>query len=167
MHHLQHVIKTLLKICCRAPLPLWIHCLPPGWPVDALDPDSGCDVAFSALSPCCQCLRRPPPPHNPPQRLFRSCGSLHNTSLTPSDIRLQQWVEILYTRSFAALCPSPGQGHDAEALMGKPDAHIDKHTLPYQTHIMCIYNTDNKSQLWPCWTWRKKWEDRSWSELIK
>lgn len=70
-----------------------------------------------------------PPVYPPPD----SSGPRH---LTQSDITLQQWVETRKTRSFTALCPSPGQGHNARALMGKPDAHTDKHTLTYQTHIM-------------------------------
>lgn len=70
------------------------------------------------------------------------CSSGHSLQhLTLCDISLQQWKETHNTRSFTVLDPSPGQRHDAGALMGKPDAHKDKHTHTYQTYI-CTYNRD-------------------------
>lgn len=85
-------------------------------------------VSVPELSPCCQSLRR--------------SSGLHSHPLTPNP----EWHQTpamggntshTYC-SFSTLCPSAGQGHDAEALMGKPDAHIDKHTHTYQTNVMHI-----------------------------
>lgn len=82
--------------------------------------------------------RRRQPPCDPPRPFRRSRPSRH---LAQSVIRLQQWPENHYTRSLTMMRLSSGQGHDARALMGKPDAHIHKHTHTCQTNV-CTYNKD-------------------------